>query len=315
MHEQSRSALSLSAQVLQTNSTLCPCCGKPHDLAAPECLSCGARPVGPPLAKPDITLPKLGPAMLAVGLVCLIVVGFVAVWLFANNMKVGRVLLVTALGDGYKLTKALLDVDNHLPNYRIFAWDMARLAFFTSAAFIPLALLGIRSAWRALRLASAKPLEFGGLRTARLSLVLSALLFVAFSTAGLRGIPDLIERGRMRHAAATNVMLLEHAQALKQYYYEFGTYPTETADLARLGLSNVPQADYWEQQFKYAPFGTVASARGVSAFSSFTLTSAGPDGEFGTSDDILMIDGIVVDKAAESELPASLLTPEKKPRR
>ncbi len=294
---------------------LCPCCGNPHELAAPECLSCGARPVGEPLAKPDLILPKLGPVLLAAGLVCLTLIGFVAVWLFANNMKVGRVLLVTLLGDGYKFTKDLLDADNHLPNYRIFAWDMARLAFFTSAAFIPLALLGVRAAWRAMRLAKAKPLEFGGLRTARFSLVLSALLLVAFSAAGLRGIPDLIERGRARHAAATRALMYEHAQALQQYYYEYGTFPQEGADLARLGGNAAPQADYWEQQFKYAPFGTVASARGVSAFSSFTLTSAGPDGEFGTSDDILMIDGIVVDKPTESELPPSLLTTEKKPRR
>ena len=294
---------------------LCPCCGSPHELTAPECLACGARPVGEPLAKPDTLLPKLGPAMLAAGLVCLIVVGFLAVWLFANNMKVGRVLLVTLLGDGYKFTKELLVADNHLPNYRIFAWDMSRLAFFTSAAIIPLSLLGVRSAWRAMRLAKVNPLEFGGLRTAQVSLVLSLLLFVTFSAAGLRGIPEALERGRTRHAAATRVLMYEHAQALQHYYYEYGTFPQEGADLARLGTNAAPQADYWEQQFKYAPFGTVASARGVSAFSSYTLTSAGPDGEFGTADDILMIDGVVVDKPAEAELPPSLLAPEKKPRR
>lgn len=294
---------------------LCPCCGNPHDLAAPECLACGARPVGAPLAKPDIMLPKLGPALLAIGLVCLILIGFIAVWLFADNMKVGRVLLVTLLGDGYKLTKDLLAADNHLPNYRIFAWDMYRKAFFTSAAVIPLSLLAARSAWRALRLAKEQPSEFGGLRTSQVSLALSLLLFVTFSAAGLQGIPEAIERGRTRHAAATRALMYEHAQALQQYYYEYGTFPHEGADLARLGTNAAPQADYWEQQFKYAPFGTVASARGVSAFSSFTLTSAGPDGEFGTSDDILMIDGVVVDKPSESELPPSLLTPEKKPRR
>lgn len=315
MHEQSRFALSSSAHAFQTDTMLCPCCGNPHELTAPECLVCGARPVGEPLAKPDILLPKLGPALLAAGLVCLIVVGFLAVWLFANNMKVGRVLLVTLLGDGYKLTKELLAADNHLPNYRIFAWDMSRLAFFTSAAIIPLSLLGVRSAWRAMRLAKVNPLEFGGLRTSQLSLALSLLLFVAFSAAGVRGIPEALERGRTRHAAATRALMYEHAQALQHYYYEYGTFPQEGADLARLGNNAAPQADYWEQQFKYAPFGTVASARGISAFSSYTLTSAGADGEFGTADDIFMIDGVVVDKPSEADLPPSLLTPEKKPRR
>lgn len=294
---------------------LCPCCGNPHELSAPECLTCGARPVGEPLAKPDTLLPKLGPAMLAAGLVCLIVIGFMATWVFANNMKVGRVLLVTLLGDGFKLTKDLLEADNHLLKYRIFAWDMSRLAFFLSAVIIPLSLLGVRSAWRAIRLAKEKPIEFGGLRTSQLSLALSVVLFVSFSAAGLKGIPEALERGRTRHAAATRALMYEHAQALQHYYYEYGTFPQEGADLERLGNNVAPQADYWAQQFKYAPFGTVASARGVSAFSSYTLTSAGPDGEFGTADDILMIDGVVVDKPSESELPPSLLAPEKKPRR
>lgn len=319
MHEQSHTALFSSAQNVHPKSLLCPCCGNLHDLAAPECLKCGARPVGEPLAKPEILLPKLGPALLAFGLVCLIVVGFVSIWLFANNMKVGRVLLVTLAGDGFKFTKELLEGDGHLLSYRIFAWDMYRLAFFLSAVIIPLSLLGIRAAWRATRLARLKPLEFGGLRTAQLSLVLAVLLFLTFSVSGISGIPAAIERGRNRHAAATRALMYEHAQALQHYYYEYGTFPHEGADLARLGTNAAPQADYWEQQFKYAPFGTVASARSGSAgalgFSSYTLASAGPDGEFGTSDDILMIDGVVVDKAAEAELPASLLTPEKKPRR
>ena len=257
--------------------------------------------------------------MLAAGMVCLVVIGFLLVWLFANQMKVGRVLLVTLLGDGFKLTKELLDGDNHLLNYRIFAWDMYRMAFFLSAAIIPLTLLGARAAWRAIKLAKTLPAQFGGLRTAQISLALSALLFVTFSAAGLSGIPEAIQRGRTRHAAASRALMYEHAQALKQYYYEFGTFPTEAADLARLGLSNVPRADYWEQEFKYAPFGTVASARGTTAgalsFSNFTLTSAGPDGEFGTADDIVMIDGVVVDKPSDTDLPASLLAPEQKPRR
>ena len=294
---------------------LCPCCGHTHAVNAPECPSCHARPVGEPLAKPAVMLPKLGPALLAFGVVCLIIVGFLAFWLFSNNMKVGRVLLVTALGDGYKLTRDLLAADPKLPYYRIFAWDALRGAFFLSAGIVPLSLLGWRWALRARRLAKQQPREYGGLKLAHASMLLSILLFVTFSAAGLAGIPQAIERGRLRHAAATRAMMYDHASALQQYYREYGTFPREAADLARIKANNAPQADYWEKQFKYAPFSTVASRNNALGFSNFTLTSAGPDGEFGTSDDILMIDGIVVDKPSETELPASLLAPEKKLRK
>jgi hypothetical protein len=291
---------------------LCPCCGQTHEMTATECPSCGARSVGEPLVKPAILLPKLGPALLAFSVVCLIVIGFLAFWLFSNNMKVGRVLLVAALGDGYKLTRDLLAADPKLPYYRIYAWDALRNAFFLSAGIVPLSLFGVRWAWRARRLARRQPHEFGGLRLAQVSLALSALLFVTFSAAGLHGIPTAIERGRLRHAAATRAMMYEHAQALQQYYREYGTFPREAADLSRVEASNAPQSDYWEKQFKYAPFSTVASRNNALGFSNFTLASAGPDGEFGTSDDILMIDGMVVDQPSETELPASLLAPEKK---
>ena len=64
--------------------------------------------------------------------------------------------------------------------------------------------------------------------------------------------------------------------------------------------------------FKYEPFGTVASnaTEGV-GFSNFTLRSAGADGVLGNADDIVMVDGMIVDRPAEADLPPSLLAPEK----
>lgn len=294
---------------------LCPCCGQTHALNAPECPSCGARSVGEPLAKPAVLLPKLGPAFLAFSVVCLIAIGFLAFWLFSNNMKVGRVLLVLALGDGYKLTQDLLAADNHLPYYRIFAWDAIRGAFYLSFGAVPLSLLGWRWARRALRLAKQQPNEYGGLKLAQVSLVLSALLFVTFGAAGVNGIPGVIERGRLRRKAATNAMAYQNASTLREYYRQYGTFPRETADLSRVTQESIPHSDYWGTEFKYTPYGTVASRGNAVSFSNYTLTSAGPDGEFGTSDDIVMIDGVIVDKPSETDLPASVLAPEKKPRK
>lgn len=271
--------------------------------------------MGAPLAQPEILLPKLGLALAAFGLVCLVVSGFLAFWLFGGNMKVGRALLVWAVGDGFKFTRDLLAADPKLPYYRIFAWDAWRYAFFLSAGIIPILLIALRLAQRASKLAKQRPAEFGGLQLARVSFGLAALLFVSFSAAGLSGIPAALQRGRDRHAAATRAMMYEQAQAFQQYYREYGTYPREAADLTRMKATAVPLNDYWENQFQYTPFGTVARSNASGAFSNYTLTSAGSDGEFGTSDDIVMIDGVVIDKPSDAELPASLLVPEKKPRK
>lgn len=294
---------------------LCPCCGNVRALAATECLACGARQVGVPLAQPEILLPKLGLAMSAFGLVCLVVIAFLAWWLFGSNMKVGRVLLVWAFGDGFKLTKDLLAADPKLPFYRIFAWDAWRMAFYLSAGVVPLSILAFSLARRAARLAKQHPAAFGGLKLARISLALAALLFVMFSAAGLSGIPAALQRFRDRHTAATRAMMYEQAQAFQQYYREYGTFPAEATDLARVKLTAVPSSDYWETQFKYSPFSTVASRNNALGFSNYTLASAGPDGEFGTSDDLVMVDGVIVDKPSDADLPASLLAPEKKPRK
>jgi hypothetical protein len=260
-------------------------------------------------------LPKLGPALLAFSVICLIVVGFLAFWLFSNNMKVGRALLVTLLGDGYKFTHDLLAADAKLPYYRIFAWDALRGAFYLSAGAVPLSLLSWRWAQRARRLALLQPCEYGGLKLAQVSLVLAGMLFVMFSAAGLNGIPGAIERGRLRRKAATNAMAYQNAAPLREYYRQYGTFPRETADLTRVTRNTIPHTDYWGNEFKYTPYGTIASRGNAVSFSNYTLTSAGPDGEFGTSDDIVMIDGVIVDKPSETDLPASLLAPEKKPRK
>jgi hypothetical protein len=176
-------------------------------------------------------------------------------------------------------------------------------------------LLALRLACRAVKLAKQRPAEFGGLKLAWVSVALAALLCVTFSAAGLSGIPAAIQRGRARHTAATRAMMYEQVQAFQQYYREYGTYPREAPDLARVKLKAALSNDYWENQFQYTPFGTVARNNAPGAFSNYTLTSAGPDGEFGTSDDIVMVDGVIVEKPSDAELPASLLVPEKKPRK
>jgi len=278
-----------------------------------ECRECGARQIGDPLAPPDVLLPRLGLSFAALACVSLVVMIFLIVWIFSNDMKVGRVLLFGVLGDGTEFSKSLLKADPKLPVYRIFAFDAYRLAFPMSAVLIPLSVLGGRLGRRAMRKAKVDPAQFGGFSLARISVVLSACLIVIFGTATIASVPDALERGRAKHIAATSaVMYAMHYEALQKYYREYGSYPAELTDVSRVNVESAPPNDYWENSFSYSPVGGVIASRGSTpSFSGYKLVSAGADGKFGTADDITMIDGIIVDSKPDNEASSLPSAPEK----
>jgi hypothetical protein len=286
---------------------ICPCCGEDREISSTGCASCGAKQVGPPLAGPDVLLPKLGPSFATLVCGVVVIIAFLAYWILTNNMKVGRVLLVWTLGDGYELTKSLLEADANLPYYRIFAFDAYRRAFNFSIVAIPLSLAGIWLARRALRLIKSDSASFGGIRVARVSYCLSIGLLIVFSAVCVSSIPRVIATGRAKRAAATRALMYElHAQGLQRYYKEYGAYPGELVDLSRVNANGAPQSDYWEHNFEYKPVGVIASKGSAISLSNYKLVSAGPDGSFGTEDDITMIDGVIVESQNEpgSDAPA-----------
>src|SRR5215470_13661634 len=278
------------------DSMICPCCGESREISSSECASCGAKQVGPPLAGPDVLMPKLGQSFAALACGVVVIIAFLLAWTLDKDTRVGRVLLVWTLGDGYELTKKLLEADSHLPYYRIFTFDAYRLAFKFSIVAIPLSLAGIWLARRALRLIKSDSASFGGVRIARASYGLSIALLITFGAVGVSSIPRIIERGRARSAAATRARMYElNAQGLQKYYKEYGAYPGELTDLSRVNASGTPQSDYWEHNFEYKPVGVIASKGSAISLSDYKLVSAGPDGKFGTKDDITMIDGVIVE--------------------
>jgi hypothetical protein len=286
---------------------VCPCCGNQREITSSECSSCGARQVGEPLAPPDLLLPKLGPAFIALACGILVIVVFLTAWIFDNDIRVGRALLVALLGDGTKLTESLLQADPKLPYYRIFSYDAYRRASFLSIGLIPLSFAGIWLARRAMRLVRDDPSRFGGSSLAKTSFVLSSVLFLTFSTVGIASIPAVFERSRARRLAATHARMYQlHRQALQKYYKEYGSYPQELSDLSRVSAESAPQIDYWERTFSYMPESVIASKGMAIIFSNYKLVSAGPDGKFGTEDDITMVDGVIVNEQPENDLPAAL---------
>ncbi len=278
------------------DTMICPCCGESREISSLECAACGARQVGPALAPPDILLPKLGPSFAALTCNIVILIAFLLAWIFINDAKVGRVLLVWTLGDGYEFTRSLLDADKNLPYYRIFAYDAYRLAFVFSIGAIPFSLAGIWLARRAIRLIKSDSAGFTGSAIAQASYGLSISLLLVFSVVTAASIPREIEKFRAKRVAATRALMYKlHAQALQKYYKEYGAYPRELTELSFVNAEEAPQSDYWEQNFEYNPISVVASKGAGAPWTNYTLSSAGPDGKHGTKDDIIMIDGLIVD--------------------
>jgi len=285
---------------------VCPCCGQEREIAAMSCDSCGARQVGPPLAPPDRLLPKLGPALVALGCAILVALVFLAAWIFSNDSKVGRAILVTVMGDGTKMTRSLLAADPKLLSYRIFAYDAYRQAFYLSIALIPLSLIGIWLARRAGRLVAVAPTLFGGRRMARVALVMCTLWLATFSTVAALNIPEAIERGRAKRMAATRAAMYQlHQQALHKFYNEYGSYPQDLSDLSRVNAERTARTDYWERPFAYRPVGEIASKGSAVSFTNYQLVSAGADGKFGTNDDLTMTDGVIIEGPVDENLPLS----------
>ncbi|HEY8461929.1 MAG TPA: hypothetical protein VIM99_16180 [Blastocatellia bacterium] len=286
------------------DSIICPCCGKNREIGASECAACGARQVGPPLAKPDVLMPKLGQSFASLACGVLVVVAFFLTWALSNDVKVGRALLVWALGDGFELTKKLIEADAKLPYYRIFAFDAYRLAFSFSIVAIPLSIAGIWMARRAARLIKSDPASFGGLRIARASLGLSTGLLIIFTAVCVFSIPREIASRRAKRAAATRALMYElHARGLQRYHKEYGFYPGELTDLSRVNASGAPQSDYWDRNFEYKPISDVVASKGLALYwNDYKLISAGPDGRFGTKDDIIMVDGAIVESNDEDNV-------------
>jgi hypothetical protein len=286
----------------ETELMICPCCGSSHETNHEACPTCQARAVGEPMLQPATKLPGLGPSLTALIVAVVVVLAFVATWLLGNDMKVARVLLVMAFGDGTTFTKSLLQLDPSLLQHRIFSFDAYRLASFMSLGLMPLSIFGMWLARRAMKLRQLNPLQFGGRRMAATALLLSMMWFVLFSVAGISSIPRALQRGRAKHLAAMRAQFYRmHNESLNRYYAEFKTYPQELSDLRDFVPEVIPVTDYWGSAISYSPTALIASKNGALGYSNYQLVSAGPDTMLGTADDIRMIDGVIVDASDESD--------------
>lgn len=288
--------------------TTCPCCGEKFEGELSDgCASCGARSVGPPLARPERELPGYGHALAvsAAGVVLLLVF-FVA--------------LVAALMQRETFALGARDL---LRAAETAAW---RLKWTALPACMLLSFVCSKLCARMRR----EPARFVGHSHACAGLALTfAVGLVLVTFIGIT-VPERLRMRELARRAADNALLYETDIALGRYRREFGTYPATISDLRRLEdtdgsvarLLAIIEAGEYKPETDIASLttgrakarskrrGTVIRARASNSddllgdsivLTNYELALPGGDQLLGTDDDLYIRDGLILD----SPRPAS----------
>lgn len=283
---------------------ICPCCGLKFDGDLREgCTGCGARSVGPPLARPEHELPSYGRALLIGACGALLLATFLAATAFAL----------------YEQKPFSLAFWSVVAAAQTAAW---RLKFLT----LPMSALAVWMSVALCRTIRYAPHRFIGSRLAHSGLAASAL--VALMIVAFIGI-TVPERLRQRQRGIDAGMYAEGytiQRALLEYRMRYGTYPTDMRDLrdrlpdpdgtiaAALNaidargykvsagdLAALPKA----KTRKGRPLRRVAlevasddSLDDKVSFTNYEIRLPGEDKILGTEDDWLMRDGVILKASA-----------------
>jgi hypothetical protein len=282
------------------------------------CSSCGARSVGPPLARPEHELPSYGHALA----VC------------AAGLLLLAALLIATLGTLLQREEFAIDPKALLRAAETAAW---RLKWSVLPAGFVLTALGI---WLYARMRRA-PERFVGHRHARAGLALTFLVTLLLATLNGVTIPERLRIRELAHRAAENAVLYETDLALARYRQRFGTYPAALTDLRRLEdpdgsiarlLSVVAPGEY-KPETDLASLSTgrvkargrrrLSALQGRAAgtddipdagitLTNYELALPGRDQILGTVDDLHIRDGLILDAPrAANTLAAATPTPDR----
>ncbi|HEX8685353.1 MAG TPA: hypothetical protein VF736_19770 [Pyrinomonadaceae bacterium] len=191
---------------------ICPCCGVGLEGALEEgCGACGARPVGPPLARPERELPGYGHALAASaagGLLLAALAGSTAAALlgFEEFSLAPKALLRAAETAAWRLR-----------------WTALPAGFALSSLC-----LWLRARMR------REPARFVGHAHARAGLAAAVAATLLLSALVGVTVPERLRMRELARRAAENAVLYETDLALARYRRRFGTYPASLNDLRRL---------------------------------------------------------------------------------
>lgn len=285
---------------------ICPCCGLKFEGDLREgCAGCGARSVGPPLARPEHVLPSYGRALIVTACGALLIVIFLSSTAFALYEQ-----------DSFSL--AFWQV---VAAAETAAWKLKFLA-------LPLALIAVWMSMALCRTIRREPQRFIGSRLAHTGLAASALVALMMATFIGITVPERLRQRQRGIDAGIYAEGYTIQRALLEYRARYGTYPTDMKDL-RERLSDpdgmIAAALDAVDARGYKPSADLASAlpkaksrRGRPAairraaldgstddsveekvsFTNYELRLPGEDKILNTEDDWLMRDGVILKPSA-----------------
>jgi hypothetical protein len=287
--------------------TICPSCGSKveSDLCA-GCPSCGARAIGPPLAKPEYQLTSYGLSLAAFASGILMLVVFL-----------GSLISVLVENKSVWLRFAAL-----MTAGEVAAWRLKWVA-------LPIAFGVLWFSAKSIQIVKINPSKFSGLRVARLGFASASVTTLLIATLIGITVPERLRRHQWAVEAESQSRWYTFNSALVEYKALKGTYPSDPKDILREipdPYGTIADALASIDLSGYQPSTVVASAstkvkplalrggvlrntslgpnvesstdRGVS-FTNYELRLAGPDKIMFTDDDLIMRDGVIM---AASEL-------------
>jgi hypothetical protein len=286
---------------------ICPCCGLKFDGNLSEgCTGCGARAVGPPLARPEQELPYYGRALAAGATGALLLLTFLVSTLFA-------------LFEQKPFSLAFWTV---VASAETAAWRLKLLV-------LPLAVLAVWASAKLCRSIRREPKRFIGSDLAHSGLAASAL--VVLMMVGFIGVtvPERLRQRQRGIDAGIYAQGYTIQRALMEYRARYGTFPTDMRDLrgrlpdpdgsitAALDAIDVRGYKASAGDLAALPKAKARKGRGAAAMRRVTLDSAaddaldekvsftsyelrlpGEDKLLGTEDDWLMRDGVILKSSA-----------------
>jgi type II secretory pathway pseudopilin PulG len=280
--------------------TTCPCCGfKFHGALSSGCKNCGARAVGEPLPKPALELPSYGRALVLAVSGSLVVLVFVTQTLIAFFQR----------SDGWGFW-------NWVAAGETAAW---RLKWVAVPVLFAVLWVG-RKLYRSILL---QPERFCGLKHARRGLLASSVVTLLIALLIGITVPARMQQRRLSKEAAVRAQGYAIELAFTQYKIKYKTYPADLISLrdripdpdgtlaaALLNLdpnSYRPSADVAANATEKARMrrGTVIRKASFSpdvddtpsgglSFTNYTLVLPGEDKLYGTEDDWIVRDGMIM---------------------
>ncbi len=292
---------------------ICPSCGSnvKGDLCL-GCRSCGARAVGPPLAKAEHELPSFGRASFA----------------FAS----GVAMLGTFLG---LLIAVLVENNSTWPGFWTIVTAGEVAAWRAKWAAIPIVIGVLIASAKLTRGIRRNPSRFIGLRAARVGFASAVVVTLLIGTLIGITVPVRLERRQWGIEAAMYARMYTIHRALLEYRELHGTYPTDPDKYAD-ALRTLPDPDgAIAEALRYAdPNGYQATtqiaaastktkpmvARGVAlrnvslattteaggvSFTSYELRLPSEHRLFGPDEDFVLRDGVVMKASDANATPSS----------